>query len=118
MCNKPDGSNPSDCREMTNGCQIPSSLDEPHPSGDSVGPPLKFAGYSGCRGKSEVRGEPAEDETGIEGVKVPGISFTVIFSGYNVFKQLSPRHPDDSVNQKTKTARRKNPWLTTRCVCL
>lgn len=85
--------------ETVSGEQVPSGLDGPRPSGDSVAPPLESAGYSDCRQRSDrerMRRSTVRTKTmgGQEARVLPGVSFAVIFSGYDIFKQFSSCDPD------------------------
>ena len=82
---------------------LPSGLGGPRPSGDSEAPPPGSAGCSGCRDTGvTVEEEPIREEED-EGVLLPGVSFTVVFSGYDVLKQLSTCNPDDTQLTSTHT---------------
>ena len=72
----------------------PSGLCGPRPSGDSVAPPPKSAGCSGCSEREfmcEVCVWSAHTRVTVSWSDcfLPGVSFTVIFSGHDVFKQLA-----------------------------
>lgn len=79
-------------------CRVPLGLCGPRPSDDNVAPPPKSAGYSDCseRGqRSEVGIRFSTEAEEVWRVRLlPGISFTVVFSRYDVFKQLSTCHTD------------------------
>ncbi len=131
--------------------QVPSGLDGPRPSDDSVAPPPKSAGYSDCwqrdRGQrscvtllqsvrqmqsqnlvaktmsasvhdEEERGRGGERRTEtrfcdefMDVCFLPGVSLTVIFSGYNIFKQLSTCYPEGDREHHENTVR--FIWLQT-----
>lgn len=82
---------------------LPSGLGGPRPSGDSVALPPVSAGYSDCRQSSDTAVTISCSEISGGGAKVgvlPGVSFAVIFSGYNVFKQLASGDSDGKERTK------------------
>lgn len=86
--------------QVDSGVSLPSGLGGPRPSGDSVALPPISAGYSDCRQRSDTAVTISCSEISGGGAKVgvlPGISFTVIFSGYNVFKQLASGDSDGKI---------------------
>lgn len=88
--------------QVDSGVPLPSGLGGPRPSGDSVAPPPISAGYSDCRQRSEtVTVSCCEvSDGGVTVGVLPGVSFTVIFSGYNVFKQLATSDSDGKKGTK------------------
>lgn len=88
--------------QADSGVALPSGLGGPRPSGDSAALPPGSAGYSDCRQRSDTAVTINWSEVSHGGAKVcalPGVSFTVIFSGYNVFKQLATSDSDGKMHE-------------------
>lgn len=83
--------------QVDSGAPLPSGLGGPRPSGDSVALPPISAGYSDCGQRSDTAVTincPEVSDGGAKARALPGVSFAVIFSGYNVFKQLATSDSD------------------------